>query len=177
MPVWWGQLAVRQAPIARSDEWGVRFRVSIEAELAIARRAGFSYVEVGGWALAKEIRGTSMALKTVLATYAWSQLQGGALGITTATERNESAGILRRLGGRPLACDGVELPNYYDDRYRCRMEVLRFDSREPNPKYDAMLQQIRQEIAKAPVISAATPGMERHKPLLRDSFALVESVA
>ena len=98
MPVWWGQLAVRQAPIAQSEEWGVRFRVSIEAELAVARRAGFSYVEVGGWALAKEIRGTSMALKTVLAIYAWSQLQGGALGITTATERNESAAILRRLG-------------------------------------------------------------------------------
>src|ERR1019366_6402395 len=134
-PVLWGQLGIRQAPIAQSDEWGTRFRASIDAELDAACWAGFSYVEVGGWALAKEIRGTFMALKTVLATFAWSQLLGGALGVTTATERNESAAILRRLGGRPLAWDGVELPPYYDRRYRCQMEVLRFDSRETNPKY------------------------------------------
>jgi hypothetical protein len=176
-PVSWAQLVVRQAPIAQSDKWGVKFRSSIDAELAAARRAGFSYVEVGGWALAEEVRGSFLALKTVLATYAWSQLQGGALGITTATERNESAGILRRLGGRPLACDGEELPPYYDHRYRCWMEVLRFDSREPNPKYGALLERIRHDLATAPVISAGSPIAERHKPLLRDAFALVKSVA
>jgi hypothetical protein len=171
----WGQLAVRQAPIAQSDKWGVKFRTSIDGELANARRAGFSYVEVGGWALAEEIRGTFMALKTVLATYAWSQLQGGALGITTATERNESAKILRRLGGRPLACEGVELPPYYDDRYQCLMEVLRFDSREPNPRYGAMLDELRELVATAPVIRAAGPRAVRHKPFLPESFRLFDS--
>ncbi len=173
-PVSWRQLGIRQAPIAQSDEWGRKFRASIDAELAAARWAGFSYVEVGGWALAKEIRGTFMALKTVLATYAWSQLVGGALGITTATNRNESAAILRRLGGRPLAWDGEELPPYYDDRYRCRMEVLRFDSREANPKYAAMLEEIREQISRAPVIWAEESGENRHKSRLPQSFALFE---
>jgi hypothetical protein len=161
-PASWGKLGIREVPIARSDEWGLKFRASIDAELAIARRAGFSYVEVGGWALAKEIRGTFMALKTVLATYAWSQLMGGALGITTATERNESAAILRRLGGRRLTWNGMELPPYYDERYRCQMEVLRFDSREMNPKYAGMLDDLRNQVAGATVICADKPGQERN---------------
>ncbi len=174
LPVSWGQLTIRQAPIALSDEWGFKFRKSVDAELTAADGAGFSYVEVGGWAIANEIRGTFMALKTVLATYAWSQLLGGALGITTATERNESAGILRRLGGRPLTCDGVDLPPYYDERYRCMMEVLRFDSREPNPRYGSMLDELREEVAAAPVFCAASPREDRHKQWLPQAFPLFE---
>jgi hypothetical protein len=174
-PVSWGQLAIRQAPIAGSDEWGWRLRASVDAELAAAWRAGFSYVEVGGWALAKEIRGTFMALKSVLATFAWSQLLGGALGITTATERNGSASILRRLGGRRLTCDGVELPPYYDERYRCHMEVLRFDSREPNRRYTSMLDELRDQVAAAPVFCAETPRADRHRRWLPESFPLFES--
>ena len=177
IPVSWGQLGIGHTPIAQSDEWGLKFRASIDAELTAAEWAGFSYVEVGGWALAKEVRGTFMALKTVLATYAWSQLLGGALGITTATERNDSAAILRRLGGRPLAWDGVELPPYYDDRYRCQMEVLRFDSRETNPKYSVMLEEIREQLAKAPVICARKTGEDRYRSLLPESFPLFEPEA
>jgi hypothetical protein len=166
----WGQLGIQQAPIALSDEWGLKFRASIDAELAAARSAGFSYVEVGGWALSKEIRGTFIALKTVLATYAWSQLLGGALGIATATERNQSAAILRRLGGRSLTWDGVELPPYYDNRYRCQMEVLRFDSRDTNPRYAAMLEELREEMARAPVICAEKFVEERHYSLMSESY-------
>ncbi|HTA41218.1 MAG TPA: hypothetical protein VK789_02155 [Bryobacteraceae bacterium] len=174
-PVSWSHLAIRQAAIAQSDEWGFRFRTSVDAELAAARRAGFAYVEVGGWALAREIRGTTMALKTVLATYAWSELLGGALGITTATRRNDSAAILRRLGGRPLHCDGVELPPYHDDRYGCTMEVLRFDSREPNPRYQAMLDEVKEQVATATVICANQPGADRHNAQLPEAFPLFES--
>ena len=170
----WGQLGIRRAPIAGSNEWGLRFRASVDAELAAAWRAGFSYVEVGGWALAKEIRGTFMALKSVLATYAWSQLLGGALGITTATERNGSAGILRRLGGRGLTCDGVELPPYYDERYRCHMDVLRFDSREPNRRYASKLDELREQVAEAPVYCAERPRADRHNQWLPQSFPLFE---
>lgn len=170
----WAQLGIGQAPIAQSGEWGLKFRASIDAELTAARWAGFSYVEVGGWALAKEVRGTFMALKTVLATYAWSRLMGGALGITTATERNESAAILRRLGGRPLVWAGVELPPYYDDRYRCKMEVLRFDSREANPKYASMLEDLREQVSQAPVICAEKSGEDLHNSLLPQSFPLFE---
>jgi hypothetical protein len=171
----WKELNIRHAPLAHSEEWGSRFRASIASELAAARAAGFSYVEVGGWAISEEIRGTSTALKTVLATYAWSQLLGGALGITTATERNESAGILRRLGGRPLAWNGVELPPYYDDRYRCRMEVLRFDSRRPNPKYLAMIEELRLQVATTPVITAPRGSENWHRTWLPPSIPVFES--
>jgi hypothetical protein len=171
----WGQLSVRQAPIAESQEWGLRFRESVDAELAAARRAGFSYVEVGGWALANEIRGTFWALKTVLAIYAWSQLLGGALAITTATERNKSARMLRRLGGRPLACGGAELPAYYDQRYRCKMEVLRFDSREPNAKFRDMLDELREQVATAPIFCSEPLREDRHRRRLPQPFPLFES--
>jgi hypothetical protein len=171
----WGQLGVRDAPIAQSNEWGFRFRASVGAEIAAARRAGLSYVEVGGWALAKEIRNTTMALRTVLATYAWSQLRGGALGITTATYRNDSAGILRRLGGQPLMWDGAELPSYYDSRYGCEMEVLRFDSREPNLRYQAILDEVREQIATAPIICSGKAGENRYGTRLSQPFPLFEA--
>ena len=175
-PLSWSQLTLRHAAIARSEEWGFRFRTSVDAELDAARRAGFAYVEVGGWALAKEIRFTTMALKTVLAIYAWSELLGGALGITTATHRNGSASILRRLGGRPLSSsDGAELPPYYDDRYRCQMEVLRFDSRRPNPRFRGMLNEVRDLIRTVPVIYAGNGCENRNTANLPESFGLVES--
>ncbi len=174
-PVAWTQLGVRNAAIARSDEWGLKFRTSVDAELAAARRAGFNYVEVGGWALSREIRATSMALKTVLATYAWSDLMGGALGITTATQRNDSAAILKRIGGRPLVCNGEELPAYFDERYQCQMEVLRFDSRELSPRYRSMLNEVREQIIMAPVICAGRPGENRHNARLPEAYQLFES--
>lgn len=146
------ELGVSQAPLASSDEWGEGFHASLNSELDSARKMGFSYVEVGGWALDKEVRGTAEALNSVLATFAWSQLLGGALGISTATQRNGSASILRRLGGKSLEWDGTALPPYYDENYKCMMEVLRFDSRKPNPRYVPMIQSLAAHLATRPVI-------------------------
>lgn len=159
MPTSWSQLGVRDAQIAQSEQFGFSFRAALDSEVTAARRQGLNYVEIGGWALAQEVRNSSMALKTVLAAFAWSELQGGALGVTTATQRNGSAGILRRLGGRPLMWDGAELPPYFDNRYQCQMEVLRFDSRESNSKYRLMMKEVREAIANAPVISAGEPAV------------------
>jgi hypothetical protein len=150
--VGWHQLRVSQAPLARSSEWGKAFAFSINSELEEARRFNFSYVEMGGWALAPELRGTAEALSMVLSTYALSQLQGGALGITTATERNGSASILRRLGGRPLEWDGAALPPYYDNKYQCGMQVLRFDSRNPCARYASAIEALRGHIATLTVV-------------------------
>jgi hypothetical protein len=153
-----GELCVSKAPLAKSAHWGPRFLASIDSELHSARSAGFPYVEVGGWALDREIRGTSAALNSVLATYAWSQLQGGALGVSTATERNGSAAILRRLGGSPLEHDGAALPAYYDESYKCMMEVLRFDSRNPNRKYAGMIQSLADQLSTGPIVRRAPLG-------------------
>ena len=149
-------LGVAKSPLAASFEWSHGFNASLGLELETARAGGFSYVEVGGWALDRSVRGTAEALTSVLATFAWSRILGGALGISTATERNGSASILRRLGGKPLEWDGAALPAYFDEKYNCMMEVLRFDSREPNPKYAHMIQNLADQIAKRPIVCPAS---------------------
>ncbi|MCU1257890.1 MAG: hypothetical protein JWO80_775 [Bryobacterales bacterium] len=145
-------LNLRRAALAKSRTWCPELYASIRAELAAARRARFSYIEVGGWALTEQLRGTTEALRGVLATYAWAQHIGGALGIATATERNGSRLILRRLGGRPFEWEGEELPPYQDHHYRCKMELLRFDSREPNAKYRDVVDSMRQQFPRISVV-------------------------
>jgi hypothetical protein len=150
-------LRVRYAALARSEQWSEALRRSVERELAVARENGFSYVEVGGWALDESLRGSADALRSVLFTFAWSQVIGGCLGLSTATHRNGSAAILRRIGGRPLEWDGTELPPYYDPHYKCEMEVLRFDSRLPSVKYSRVIDEMRMEIPDVPVICGSKP--------------------
>jgi hypothetical protein len=73
--------------------------------------------------------------------------------MTTATFRHCSATILKRLGGARFEVDGVTLPPYFDPRYGCMMEMLRFDSRRPNPKYVSLIEQVRHTLAGITVIA------------------------
>ncbi len=145
-------LNLRRAALVRSRSWCPQLYASIRSELSAARIAGFSYIEIGGWALTEELRGTTEALRAVLATYAWAQHIGGALGIATATERNGSRFILRRLGGKPFEWNGEELPPYEDNQYRCKMELLRFDSRAPDSKYRDVVDSMRRQFPKIAVV-------------------------
>jgi hypothetical protein len=145
-------LRVSKSALARSAEWGCIFRAAVERELDSAWHSGFSYVEVGGWAMAEQVRGSGECVRSVLATYAWSRLIGGALGISTATERNGSACILGRLGGQPLEWGPETIPAYFDAQYGCNMHILRFDSRRPNPKYEQAIQQLQKCLTEVPVI-------------------------
>jgi len=154
-------LRVRSAAMGQSAQWSKALRCAVERELEDARRSGFSYVEVGGWALDESLRGSSDALRSVLFTFAWSHVIGGALGLSTATHRNGSASILRRIGGRPLEWDGAELPPYYDPHYKCDMEVLRFDSRLPSVKYQHVIDEMRMEVPMVPVICGHKPADPR----------------
>jgi hypothetical protein len=88
----------------------------------------------------------------VLGTYALAQLLGNCIALSTATARNGSAKILRRLGGRPVAYNDTELPPYFDPHYGCQMELLWFDSREPNPKYAEWVDYLQCELVSARVI-------------------------
>ena len=146
-------LRVRTAALARSERWSEPLRRSVERELDTARKNGFSYVEVGGWAIDEAVRGSADALRSVLFTFAWSQVIGGCLGLSMATQRNGSAAILRRIGGRPLEWGGQQLPPYFDPHYGCEMEVLRFDSRLPSIKYQHVIDEMRSQIPMMPVIS------------------------
>jgi hypothetical protein len=126
----------------------------VSHDVALARRLHRDYVEVGGWAVAEASRFTMEAFDIALSTYALAGLIGGCIGITTATSRNASARILRKLGGSPLGHDGREVPAYFDPEYRCEMEVLRFDSAAPNPRYRAQIAQMTERLLDVPVLGA-----------------------
>ena len=156
-------LRVRYSPLARMAEWRDHLWRGVESELARARRERIRYAEVGGWAVSKASRCTSEGLVLALAGYSLGRLRGGCLGITTATVRHCSSSILRRLGGAPLEAEGTPVPSYYDPRYRCEMEILRFDSRHPKAKFGRLIESLQAKMAHVPVIvrDAALPSPYR----------------
>ena len=145
-------LRVRNSPLAKMAEWRGKLWKGVESELKRAREAGLRYTEVGGWAVSEQSRCTSEGLVLALAGYSLGRMFGGCLGITTATVRHCSSSILRRLGGAPLQAEGTPVPSYYDPHYDCEMEILRFDSRHPNPKFNGLIEQLREKMASVPVI-------------------------
>jgi len=147
------QLRARHCPLTNEPEWRPTVERAIEAELDRARSEQLHYVELGGWAVSEDSRGTAGPLALALAVYGFSRRAGGALGITTATFRHCSATILKRLGGARFEVDGVTLPPYFDSRYQCMMEMLKFDSRRPNPKYLNLIDQVRDTLARITVVA------------------------
>ena len=150
-------LRVRNSPLAQAEGWSDTLWRAVESELERARREGLRYAEVGGWAVAKKSRCTSEGLLLALAAYSLGRTLGGALGLTTATVRHSSSAILRRLGGSLLELGGSTVPPYFDPRYNCQMELLRFDSRRPNAKYGGLIELLGTKLANVTVIST-----ERH---------------
>ena len=125
--------------------------------LLLSQALELPFVEIGGWALSAEIRGTAEALRMVLGAYAFSREFGGAVGLATATVRHSSASILRRIGGQPLEHGQVTVPAYEDRQYKCEMELLRFYSWALNPRYDVWIEQMAEEIREVAVISPGAP--------------------
>jgi len=149
------ELSVASSGIARSAELGTRVREAVETELECARRRGVWYVELGGWAVCESLRCTTEAIRTLLTVYALSQVRGGAVGLSSATTRHHSSSILRRMGGRPLRANGVEVASYYDAQYACEMELLSFDSESPNQRYSGWISDCREVLYHVPVVLGA----------------------
>lgn len=148
-----GDLSIKRvSKVMGCSRWASQFRAAIESELARVRRFGFQLVEFGGWVLSQEFRGSTEAFRMALNAYAWTQLAGGCLGLTTATVKNGSASMLRRLGGSSLEAFGEPIPRYFDSEYNCDIEMLRFDSRTPNPEYDGRLAAAREKLSSATVV-------------------------
>jgi hypothetical protein len=145
-------LGVWSSALARHRKWRPMLRQAVEGEIELARRQNVAYAEVGGWAVAEELRFTPQAVDIALSTYALAQSLGGCVGITTATVRNCSSRILRKIGGRPLEVKARQIPAYYDPQYRCDMELLRFESNAPNPKYQARLARVESRLPHIPVV-------------------------
>jgi hypothetical protein len=149
------QLRIRNSPLNRVADWGERMSAAVQSEIARARHQGLKYAEVGGWAVARESRCTSEGLLLALGAYSLGRMLGGALGLTTATVRHSSSRILRRLGGSPLEADGTVIPPYFDPNYDCTMELLRFDSRRPNPRYGSLIDRLSDKLAHVSVIATS----------------------
>ncbi len=151
------ELAVSRSALAKSEEWGQHLREAVAGEINRAKRCGYSYVEMGGWAIAEALRCTTEALRMIVSAYALARLWGGALGITTASRRSCSASILRRIGGRELAVDGRQLPAFCDAQYKStEVEILRFDSSELNVRYRKWLDESLAHLENVPVIRRAS---------------------
>lgn len=163
-PVHFEKLGVSRSAMAICDKWGTRVRRAIEEDIVAAHWRGVSYVEVGGWALTPDLRCSTEALRIALATWALARVLGGCIGVTTATRRHCSASILRKIGGHSLAVDGEELPHYFDPAYGCDMELLRFDSDRPNPRFEDWVAQWVRHLRTAPIICASS-GSRDHRPV------------
>lgn len=150
------KLTVRNSALAHSAQWGDAFREAVAGDMQRAHRRGVAYAEVGGWALAPELRRTREALRIALATYGLARALGGCIGITTATLRHCSSTILRRIGGESLRANQMELPRYFDPQYGCEMEVLRFDSIQSAGRLEGWLSELTEQWVTAPVIRASS---------------------
>lgn len=163
------QLRVRHCPLNGAHPLRERLQRAVATELRHAREEGLRYAEVGGWAVSRTSRCTSEGLLLALAAYSLGRRIGGALGLTTATVRHSSSTILRRLGGTSLEVDGGEIPSYFDERYRCEMEILRFDSRRPSPKYAPVIELLKERLSGVGVI--APSGLNLNHACEQPSFA------
>jgi hypothetical protein len=150
-------LSICHSTLAQSEDWAHQLRGAVETDLRNARRRGWSYVELGGWVISEAMRCTTEALRMIATAYAFAQLCGGAMGITTASTRRCSAAILKRIGGHRLRSRGLELPTFYDLHYRCHMEILRFDSSRPNPRYQHWMDACCTRLQDVRVICRETP--------------------
>jgi hypothetical protein len=152
-PVYYPQLGVSSSALAHDPEWGPKLRQAVEQQIAQAAELGLAFVEVGGWAVTEELRRSAEPLKIALATYALAQSLGGCIGITTATVRHHSSAVLRKIGGGSLRLNrDTEMPRYFDPHYDCDMEILRFDSRAPEPRMSDWIDGLRGELAHTPVM-------------------------
>lgn len=147
-------LGVAHSSLAESEEWGPVLREAVEGEIRTARRRGVQFVEFGGWAVSRRLRCTTEAVRMCVAWYAFCETIGGTIGLGTANTSHHSAAILRRMGGRPLAKAGQPIPRFYEPRYRAELEILRFDSAEPNPRYAAQIEQCIHALSTVTMITA-----------------------
>ncbi|MDQ2832896.1 MAG: hypothetical protein M3Y50_03955 [Acidobacteriota bacterium] len=147
------QLRVSQSPLARDAIWGSKLRRAIEDTLQTTRNEHIGFAELGGWAIAEEYRNTKAALEILLGSYLWAEMIGHCACSCTATVRNHSSSILRRMGASSLMHNNAEpLPPYFDDHYDCTMELLGFDSREVPPRFNPLLNEMRSKLAQSPII-------------------------
>jgi hypothetical protein len=147
------ELLVSNCALAHSKRWGSALRAAVEEEMRSAQQEKKQFAELGGWAVIRDLRCSTEAVRMVLAGYALGQAVGGVRGISTVDVCNHSSSILRRIGGIPLRVGKTELPSFYEPQYRRDLEVLRFDSSQPNQRYADHIRHCREALESVPVIA------------------------
>jgi hypothetical protein len=120
--------SLARSALAKHPQLGLNLRYALDAINEQGRRDGALVAEVGGWAVAEDLRGTREALRLALAMYALGNAHGRTIAVCTATVRHNSSSILKRLGAVPLTWNGEQIPPYYESTYGCMMELLLCDS-------------------------------------------------
>jgi len=149
------ELELARAAAANSYKYSDLVRDAVQVQIRTAMERRLDYVELGGWAISEAMRFNGDAVRMVLTVYALAQLSGGALAVTTATRRHNSASILKRMGGRRLTANGSELPPYFHPKYGCEMELLGFDSTAPNPHFQELIDEYRVEFSTTQLVLSA----------------------
>lgn len=170
------RLRIRHSPIARQRGIGDLLWKAVDRDIAEARANGLRYAELGGWAVSSCTRGGCNALLIGLAAYSLGRIRGGALGITTATVRHGSSRILRRLGGSALAFEGDVVPPYFDERYQCDMNILRFDSRSLPRRVEPLVDLVYSRLTRVPVIARPYWPPRRERAASFNPFDVLKSM-
>jgi hypothetical protein len=144
------ELRVKSCPLTDAPEG--HLRQAVHADLALARDERIKYSEVGGWAVAHPTRRPTEGVLLILATFGLSRLLGGALGVATATARHSSATMLRRLGLHRFEVNGATIEPYFDNKYDCEMEVLRYDTRQSSARYHGLIERLKARLHRVPVV-------------------------
>jgi hypothetical protein len=84
------ELRLSHSPLAHDRLGAAKLQKAVEADLNLAKKEDLLYVEIGGWALADEYRGTRAALEILLGSYTLAHFWGGCLASCTATVRHNS---------------------------------------------------------------------------------------
>jgi hypothetical protein len=125
------KLLIAHSFMASNADGQDKVQEAVEADLKLAHEQQLSYIEIDGWALEEEWRGTSAAL-------------------------HSSSSILRRTGGASFQVRGEVIPPYEDPGYGCQMDLLRFDSRLPARRFIPLISQVEKNWQRPWRLCAAT---------------------
>jgi hypothetical protein len=148
------QLSACQSSLAHSRRFGPILRRTLERQLTWVRRMNLHYGEAGAWVLQPEVRRSTAAVNIALMTFALAERLGSGVAITTATIRHHSSLMLRRLGGEALA----ELPAYYEPKFGCVMEILKFDLASLHSQFKERMARFGKQLEEAEIVCAASSG-------------------
>ncbi len=163
-------LRLRNCPLVKRAESRYKVKVAVESEMARARRAGLRFAELGGWAISKERRGSPEGphdgaghLRPV------ADARRRASASRPPTSRTPAPRSFGDLAAPIWSSRAQPIPSYFDPKYNTEIDLLRFDSRYPSPKYAELIEIVMGKLANVSVVGGsrrrdARPLQRRQRP-------------